>query len=197
MKTQKIVLALALVAVTPAVLAAQDYVGGPGSKMSYIADNALERIRQNHKESNTQDQNPVKNQQTVEPQQTVQQTKTANTTPAYYPYSWSEGHMLVRENLKKPKTDTVKYKSTGSYQYTGPEGHRAAIGNAKRDAKHEKYEPKSVPSHVKDIDTIATNHQVTLDNKKAEKSAKKTNKTFRNYLSEIAQAIAQEAPYMK
>ena len=60
MKTQKIVLALALVAVTPAVLAAQDYVCGPGSKMSYIADNALARIRQNHKESNPQNQNPVK-----------------------------------------------------------------------------------------------------------------------------------------
>ena len=214
MKTQKIVLALALVAVTPAVLAAQDYVGGPGSKMSYIADNALERIRQNHKESNTQDQNPVKKQQTVEPQQTVQQAKTANTTPAYYLYGGPDGHAYLagelaaekrQSNIRKNTSTnsnatthrTTQTRPSSTYNpYVSPEGHRAALGNAQRDARHE-YDSTNVPSHVRDIDTVSTNHQVTLNEKKADKSAKKTNNTFRYYLNEVGHAIAQEAPYMK
>ncbi len=214
MKTQKIVLALALVAVTPAVLSAQDYVGGPGSKMSYIADNALARIRQNHKESNPQDQNPVKNQQTVEPQQqTVQQAKPADTTPvpAYYPYGGREGHMLALENLgknqtakpqekreKTQNTPTVSstHKTSNNYNpYVGPEGHRAAIGNAVRDARHDT--TPAVPNHVRDLDTVATNHRVTLNSKQSDKSAKKTNNTFVQYLQLVGKAIADEAPYMK
>ncbi len=209
MKTQKIVLALALVAVTPAVLSAQDYVGGPGSKMSYIADNALARIRQNHKESNPQDQNPVKNQQTVEPQQqTVQQAKTVDTTPAYYPYAGREGHMMALENLGRRRNNSSQTKTTprnnntvstnratNTYNpYVGPEGHRAALGNAVRDARDT---TPTVPNHVRDIDTVARNHQATLNNKTADRSAKKTNRTFRYYLNEVGHAIAQEAPYMK
>ncbi|MBQ3933982.1 MAG: hypothetical protein II726_02190 [Elusimicrobiaceae bacterium] len=215
MKTQKIVLALALVAVTPAVLSAQDFVGGPGSKMSYIADNALARIRQNHKESNPQDQNPVKNQQTVEPQQTVQQAKTADTTPAYYLYGGPQGHAylageLASEKIQKRQsnkrkntsnnTDTTTHKATqtrttSTYNpYVGPEGHRAALGNAVKDARDT---TPAVPNHVRDIDTVARNHQATLNNKTADKSAKQTNKTFRYYLNEIGQALAQEAPFMK
>ncbi len=210
MKTQKIVLALALVAVTPAVLSAQDYVGGPGSKMSYIADNALARIRQNHKESNPQDQNPVKQQNTTNQQATEQQVKPADTTPApaYYPYAWSEGHMLVHADLHKNKssrpqrnktdnkanTTTTRRTASTYNHYAGPDGHRYALGNAARDARHD---TTPVPTHVKDIDTLSTNHKVTLNNKAADKSAKQTNKTFRYYLNEIGQAIAQEAPYMK
>lgn len=211
MKTQKIVLALALVAVTPAVLSAQDYVGGPGSKMSYIADNALARIRQNHKESNPQDQNPAKQEQTAAPQQqtTVRQSKTADTTPAYYPYAGREGHMMALENLGRRRNNSSQTKTTprnnntvstnratNTYNpYVGPEGHRAALGNAVRDARQDT--TPAVPNHVRDIDTVARNHQATLNNKTADRSAKKTNRTFRYYLNEIGQAIAQEAPYMK
>ncbi len=217
MKTQKIVLALALVAVTPAVLSAQDYVGGPGSKMSYIADNALARIRQNHKESNPQDQNPVKQQNTTNQQATAQQEKTADTTPvpAYYPYGGLDGHAYLagelaaekrqkrQENRRKntsSNTDTTTHKATqtrpsSTYNpYGGPDGHRYALGNAARDARHNS---NPVPTHVKDIDTVARNHQVTLNNKTADKSAKQTNKTFRYYLGEIGQAIVQEARYSK
>ena len=210
MKTQKIVLALALVAVTPAVLAAQDYVGGPGSKMSYIADNALARIRQNHKESNPQNQNPVK-QQTVAPQQqnTAQQRHTTDTTPAYYPYAGREGHMMALENLgrshsSRPQTVTTtrnnnagsNNKAANTYNpYVGPEGHRAAIGNAVRDARQDS--TPVVQNYVRDLDTVSRNHQVTLSDKTAERSTKKTDRTFRYYLNEIGQAIAQEAPYMK
>ena len=86
MKTQKIVLALALAAVTPAVLAAQDYVGGPGSKMSYIADNTLAKIRNNN--SGNRQQTPVQKKQN-------DTTNIYATVPAYYPYGGSEGHMLV------------------------------------------------------------------------------------------------------
>lgn len=207
MKTQKIVLALALVAVTPAVLSAQDYVGGPGSKMSYIADNALTRIRKNHQENN-------QNQDKQEPVQNKQHDTTSiyASVPAYYPHGGREGHMLVQDDVHKnketkhhkvttnkktnttnKKTDTT-YRTTSSYDYTGPEGHRAAIGNAVRDARRDS---TVVPTHVRDIDTLSTNHKVTLSGKSADKSAKQTNKTFRYYLGEIGQAIAQEARYSK
>lgn len=213
MKTQKIVLALALVAVTPAVLAAQDYVGGPGSKMSYIADNALARIRKNHKESNPQDQNPVKQQNTTNQQATAQQEKTADTTPvpAYYPYGGPDGHAylageLAAEKRQKRQANRRKNTSTNSnatthrtttstyYPYTWPEGHRAALGNAPRDARHDS---TNVPTHVRDIDSISTNHKVNLNSKESDRSVKQTNKTFRYYLNEIGHAIAQETPYMK
>ena len=209
MKTQKIVLVLALAAVTPAVLSAQDYVGGPGSKMSYIADNALARIRQNHKESNPQTQEPVK-QQTVAPQQ-QNTAKPADTTPVYYPYGGREGHMLALENLgkkkenkqkkdtpqAKPVNDTTPAANTqrtrSNYNpYVGPEGHRAAIGNAVRDARQD-----STPTHIQDIDTVSRNHQATLDQRTADKSTKKTNGNFRQWLGEVGRAIAQEAPFMK
>ena len=220
MKTQKIVLALALVAVTPAVLAAQENGNaynkstneviasnnqqtssayfGPGTRMLYVADNALARIRKNHQEQKQEKQEPV-------------QTKKNDTTPApaYNPYSGPEGHMLVHADLHKNKsgrpqrdtTDrktssaTTTHKTSSNYNpYVGPEGHRAAIGNAVRDAKHDS---TTVPTHVRDIDTLSTNHQVILNSKTADKSARNTNKTFRHYLNEIGQAIAQEARYSK
>ena len=211
MKTKTIVLALALAAVTPAALSAQDYVGGPGSKMSYIADNALARIRENHKENNPQNQNPVKQEQTAEPQQqpTVQQSKPADTTPAYYPYAGREGHMMALENLgrkkeNRPQTTTTPRnnntvstnRTANTYNpYTGPEGHRAALGNAVRDARQDS--TPAVPNHVRDLDTVSRNHQATLNNKTAERSAKKTNNTFLRYLQIVGEAVAQEAPYMK
>ncbi len=269
MKTQTIVLALALVAVTPAVLSAQDYVGGPGSKMSYIADNALARIRENNRE--TKQQNPVTQTQTPapqqektaqtskqevysyaytgreghmaalgflftkpkstpttqtpqqpqQPQQQAKQVKQDDTTPAYYVYSGREGHaMLAGETLfsslsarrqeRKTKqqeqqvktTDTVPVNNTtqktrSDYNpYVGPEGHRAAIGNAVRDARHDST-PAATPAYVRDLDTVARNHQVTLDSKRAEKSTRNTHSTFRQYLEIVGKAIADEAPYMK
>ncbi|MBO7604872.1 MAG: hypothetical protein J6S61_00190 [Elusimicrobiaceae bacterium] len=191
MKTQKIVLALALVAVTPAVLSAQDYVGGPGSKMSYIADNALARIRKNHQENN-------QNQDKQEPVQNKQHDTTSiyASVPAYYPYGGREGHMTVQDDVHKnkssrPKKDTVKYKPTGSYHFTSPEGHRAALGNAAWEARHEKRDSTSVPTLVRDIDTVSKNHQVTLDSKKADKSAKQTNKTFRDSLGEYGKQVLE------
>ena len=196
MKTQKIVLALALVAVTPAVLSAQDYVGGPGSKMSYIADNALARIRQHHKESNPQDQNPVKNQQTVEPQQqTVQQAKTADTTPApaYYLYAGPDGHAYLAGELASEKRQANRRKTTSSN--SDATAHKTTqTSNTVKDARNT---TPAVPNHVRDLDTVARNNQATLNNKTADRSAKKTNNTFLYYLNEVGKAIAQEAPYMK
>ncbi|MBO4707278.1 MAG: hypothetical protein J5594_01800 [Elusimicrobiaceae bacterium] len=211
MKTQKIVLALALVAVTPAVLAAQDYVGGPGSKMLYIADNALSRIRESTKEQN--DKNEPQKQ---EPVQKKQNDTTVNyaTVPAYYPYGGREGHMLVQEDVHKKKnnkhhrdttdrknntrtherTDTATRRTSSTYTYTGIEGHRAALGNAVRDAKRDS---TPVPTHVKDLDTVSKSHQVTLDKKTENKNTKQTHKTFRSYLNEIGNAVIQEIPYMK
>lgn len=200
MKTQTIVLALALVAVTPAVLAAQDYVGGPGSKMLYIADNALARIRENHRESNSQ-QNPVT--QTPAPQQ--QSTAQTSKQEVYsYAYTGREGHMAALgflftkpkstpttqtpKNEKKPATTNTNRTNNTYNPYVGPEGHRAAMGNAVRDARHDS--TPAAPTYVKDLDTVAKNHQVTLDNKAADRSTKKTNNTFRYYLNEVGKAIA-------
>ena len=204
MKTQKIVLALALVAVTPAVLSAQDYVGGPGSKMSYIADNALARIRENNR-ANNERQNPVT-------QKPATQVKTNDTTPAYYPYAGREGHMMALENLGKnhssrpqEKKETPKNtpatvntpRTSNTYNpYVGPEGHRAAMGNAVRDARHDST-PAATPNYVRDLDTVARNNQASLSTKKEERSNKNTHNTFRYYLNEVGRAIANEAPYMK
>ena len=200
MKTQKIVLALALAAVTPAVVSAQEYVGGPGSKMSYIADNALARIRENNKNKNQQE--PVQKKQ-------HDTTSIYTSVPAYYPYGGREGHMTVQDDVhkknnnkhhkdttkKKPSASDISNKTNSNYNpYIGREGHMMAVGNAVRDARRNS---TPVPTHVKDIDTVSTNHQVTLDGKTAEKSAKKTNSGFRQLLSEVNQAIAQEARYSK
>ena len=169
MKTKTIVLALALAAVTPAVVSAQEYVGGPGSKMLYIADNALARIRGNNTTQNQQ--NPV-----------LQEKQ--NPAPK------------VKKNNKKANTPAANTtRRTSSYNpYVGPEGHRAACGNAVRDARRDS---TPVPSHVRDIDSVSTNHQVTLDGKTAQKSSNKTNRSFRQLLGEVGQAIAQEAPFIK
>ena len=244
MKTQKIVLALALAAVTPAVLAAQEngnaynkstneviasnnqqasslYVG-PGSKIGYIADNALTRIRTKH-QSKKQNEPTEKQEKKTSPQ--------VNVAADAYRYGGPDGHaLLAGENLsarlsarrqqrkaEKQKqaqqvktTDTVPVKrnnttpqtSNDYNQYVGPEGHRAAgFGNAVRDAKHDS---TTVPTHVKDIDTVARNHQVTLNSKTAENSAKKSNGNFRQWIINakevIAEALiqdAQEARYSK
>lgn len=213
MKTQKIVLALALAAVvTPAVVSAQDYVGGPGSKMLYIADNALERIRGNHRQ-----QNPVQQQKTSAPQQQTAEPRTQATTQANredvysYAYTGREGHMAAlgflftkpRNNRQdrsetKPTTNNtpnVTRQSNNTYNpYVGPEGHRMAIGNYVRDAKQD---TTPAPAYVRDIDTVATNHQVTLNTKQADRSTRETNSTFRQILRDVGQAIVQEAPYMK
>lgn len=228
MKTQKIVLALALAAVTPAVLAAQENGNaynkstneviapttqqtsiasfGPEGKLLSLADNTLAKIRQNHKERKQR-----KEQQKQEPD-TVQTKQNDTThTSAYYPYGGPEGHMLVRADLHKnqssrPQRDTTNKKTpsttnrtTNTYNpYVGPEGHRMAIGNAVRDAKQD---TTPVPTHVKDIDTVSTNHQVTLDEKKADKSAKRTNNTFqqnrKTFGQIIREEISNEAPYEK
>ena len=215
MTTQKIVLALALAAVvTPAVVSAQENVYvGPGSKMLYISDNALARIRGNYKEQ----QNPVKQpqnqtqtpqQQTVEPK--PQATTQANREGVYsYAYTGREGHMAAlgflftkpRNNRQdrsetKPTTNNtpnVTRQSNNTYNpYVGPEGHRMATGNYVKDAKKD-----TTPNYVRDIDTISRNHQVTLDTKTADRNSRRTNNGVRQILREVSQAIAQEAPYMK
>ena len=64
--------------------------------------------------------------------------------------------------------------------------------NAVRDARQ-----NPTPTYAKDANSLETNHQVSLDAKKADKSAKKSNNSVRRYMKEIGQAIAQEAPYTK
>ena len=177
---KKIVLALALVAVTPAVLVAQENGNaynkstneviasntktqqlassayfGPGSKILYVSDNALERIRQQYK---TKKQN--KPQKT---QKTVQQTKTIDTTPAYYVYAGREGHMMALENLGKSNKN-----------------------KAKKD---------TVPTYIKDAETISRNDSVNLgnNNKDLIKSEKKRNSTFRYYVKLVTESITQNA----
>ncbi len=227
MKTQKIVLALALVAVTPAVLAAQENGNaynkstneviapapqtasiasfGPEGKLLSLADNTLARIRQNR-----QERKQHKEQQKQEPVQTKQDT---TPVPSYYPYGGREGHMLALENLGQKKnnrpqntktkqkhhSDSITNKRTNTYNpYVGPEGHRMATGNYVRDVKHD---TTPAPTYVIDTTTVSNNHQVVTDEKAIAKNVKKTNSNFQQETKTIAQligeAIISESSYTK
>ncbi len=183
MKTQNIVLALALAAVTPAVLSAQENGNaynkstneviasntqqasiasfGPEGKVLSLADLTLAKIKQKREERRQRKQQ--------EKQKPAQQAKKNDTTHAYYPCGGREGHMLVREDLRRERNN--------------------------------KAQKDTVPNHVRDIDTVSTNHKVNLDDKKTEKSVKKTDTTFqqdrRTFGQIIREEISNEAPYTK
>ena len=200
MKTKTIVLALALAAVTPAVVSAQENVyTGPGSKIFYISDNALARIRQNASNPKKQEPKPEKKATTV------------TSTPTYtYAYAGREGHaMLAGETLlsrlsarrqdrrvkrQKNTQPVTTNNTTNTYNpYIGREGHMMALG-----ARYDRSQTTSpAPTYVTDSATISNNHQVTLSDKAEERNAKRTNSTFRQILREVGNAIVQEAPYMK
>ena len=191
MKTQTIVLALALVAVTPAVLAAQDYVGGPGSKMSYITDNALARIRQNHHVNNQQTQEPQRQEPQAQTQQPQQQQPRQTTTPT--------------------RTEPVN-----AYNYPGPEGKAMLAGElfwqriserrqqrrARKQANNRHSQSNNnVPTYIRDANSIANNHQVATNESNVERSERQRNSNFNQTVREIGQLIGEslirEAPYMK
>ena len=193
MKTQNIVLALALAAVTPAVLAAQENGNaynqstneviatntqtqqasitsfGPEGKVLSLAELTLAKIRQNReerrqrREARRQEGNQSTEAQRQVSNQEPAQQRRTTNPPAYYPYGGREGHMMGLELLSNKTT-----------QDTTP-----------------------TPTYIRDIDTVSRNHQVTLDSKAADTSAKKTNSTFGEYLREVNQAIIREAPFMK
>ena len=178
MKTQKIVLALALAAVvTPAVVSAQDvHFGGTNDKMLYISDRALTRIRENHSVNNQQKQEPKKQTQQPQPSQPPKKTNTPTRTAP-----------------------------TNAYNYPGPEGKAMLAGELfwqhiserRQQRRAKKQANNNVPTYVRDANTVSNNHQVTLSNKAEERSARRTNSTFQQILWEVANAIVQEAPYMK
>ena len=211
MKTQKIVLALALATVTPAVLSAQDYVGGPGSKMLYIADNALARIRQ-HERNQERNQEPA-------PQNKTTTTTTPTTAPTtnplssvnLYPYG-PEGHAMLAGEIALSRLSARRQERRANRRANGNQNTPAPSNTSRsnRSSEHSPYlglqshherdarqDSTPAPSHVQDADALNRNHQVTLDSRTADRSTKKTNNTFRYYLNEVGRAIANEAPYMK
>ena len=180
MNTRKIVLALALAAVTPAVLAAQENGNaynqstnevivskntatqasildfGPESKVMSLADRTLAKIKARREARNN-----------TKPQvEKVNTDTTTNPHNAYYVYAGSEGKMMIHSDLSK-NTASKKQDST------------------------------NVPTYVKEADTLSNNHQVVLSPKAAEKSAKTTNKNFRYYVRLVAESLRQDAPYEK
>ena len=186
MKTQKIVLALAL-AVTPAVLVAQENGNaynnqnnkevivaqapkqeasffGPEGKILSLSERTLARIKARHEAR--------KQAQAQKPQQIKTAADTAaNPHNAYYAYGGREGHMMALGNLpresapEKTKNDTVT---------------------------------DTIPAYIKDADTISRNQTVIIgDSKSVNKSVKERNNTFRHYVKLVGESLAQDAPYMK
>lgn len=184
MKTQKIVLALAL-AVTPAVLFAQEngnaynnqnnkevivaqnpkqeacFFGSEG-KMLKLSELTLAKIRTNR----------AAKKKAKEEKPRVKTDTTENPHNAYYVYGGREGHMMALENLSKReiKKDSVKEEV--------------------RD---------TIPTYIKDADTISRNHQTVLigDSNSVKKSIKQRNNTFRYYVKIVTETLAQDAPYEK
>jgi len=185
MKTQKIVLALAL-AVTPVVVVAQQndnaynnqnnkevivaqntkietaFFGSEG-KMLSVSELTLAKIKARRAAN--------KKEKKETPRVAANDTYT-NPHNSYYVYSGREGHMMALENLsKKPsKRDIVK--------------------EEKRD---------TVPTYIKEADTISRNHQTTLigDNNSIKKSIKQRNNTFSYYVKLVGKTIIEEAKQEK
>ncbi len=184
MKTQKIVLALAL-AVTPVVLVAQEndnaynnqnhkevivaqnprqeasFFGSEG-KMLNVSELTLQKIRAHR---------------AARKKAKAQTPRVANVTPenphnAYYVYGGREGHMMALGNLGKReiKKDTVREEA--------------------RD---------TIPTYIHDADTISRNHQTVLigDSNSVKKSIKQRNNAFRYYVKIVTETLAQDAPYEK
>ena len=190
---KKIVLALALAAVTPAVLVAQENGNaynqnnneviapttqtepvsianyGPEGKALALSDLALARIRAKHA-------NEVKQEQTQKKTKPSKEEPT-NTTPT----------------ASRPTANTYN-------PYTGREGHMMAPGNYVRDLKQQERQD-TTPSYIREVDTIANNHHVVLDNRTTERSVKSRGSSFRRTVYEVAsiigQSLAQQAPYDK
>lgn len=220
MKTQKIVLALALAAVTPAVLAAQEngnaynkgtneviatnnqqtstlYVG-PGSKIGYIADNALTRIRSQH-QSETQSEPNEQSNARKQQRNAGTQTQNNDTLPE-----------------AKPSNNTTQRPTSSYNPYGGPDGHAYLAGEnlssrlsarrqqrkaEKQTQKNDTVTTKSNTTPVQNLtratDSLVRDGQLTINNKQLEKNARETHSAIYECLSKIGHAIAQEAPYMK
>ena len=182
---KKIVLALALAAVTPAVLVAQENGNaynqskneviasntrteassvnyGVEGKALYHADLALAKIRANRiaKEKEAKTQTPVQTQAPAqEPQATTLASKRVNIDDSYF--------------------------------HTGREGHMMALGHGWNN--NTKHDTTPVPTYVKEADTLSHNHQVVVNADSSNKSVKKRNSAFRRYAHEIAQSIIRNA----
>lgn len=220
---KKIVLALALTVVTPAVLVAQENGNaynqssneviapvvptqtasiasfGPEGKMLSLADLTLAKIRAHRAAKKAE-----------KPQtQKVKTDTTSNPHNAYYVYSASEGKMMIHSDLpatnSRPKrekntpaanTDTARNtQSNNYYEYTGREGHMMALGHGwNNDTKHD---TTPIPTYVKEADTLSHNHQVVVNADSSNKSVKKRNTAFRRFANEVAQSIIRNAQYEK
>jgi len=206
---KKIVLALALAVVTPAVLAAQENGNaynqneneviaqkpqsepvsitsyGPEGKMLSLSDRALARIRQNRIKKEQEEAQKVQTPQVQEPQK-----------------------QKAQRPLKQTEATPVKTKSEPvSITSYGPEGKMLSVADraqerkARNNAQQQQEQEAPVTTYVKEADTVANNHQVVLTNKAANKSAKKRNSSFlrtvRSAGSAIGHALAANAQYEK
>lgn len=192
---KKIVLALALAAVTPAVLVAQENGNaynqntneviasntqtqtssvnyGLEGKALYHSDLALAKIRAERVAREKQEQTPT---------QPAKHTTAAPVQPAATPAKTSSQPVSITEY--------------------GPEGKMLSLSNRVLERRAKEQQENAVPTYVKEADTISSNHQVVLNSKSSEKSVKKSNSSFRRTLREvgsaIGHAIAQQAQYEK
>ena len=221
---KKIVLALALTVVTPAVLVAQENGNaynqssneviapvvptqtasittfGPEGKMLSLADLTLAKIRA-HREA----------RRNTNPTQTAYTEPVSNPHNAYYVYAGSEGKMMLHSEIahsnSRPTTKPADAQTTVTtaparttpvntdFLYTGREGHMMALEQLRHNNAERDTTP--VPTYVVEADTLSNNHQVVTNIGSSNKSVKKRNSVFRRFANEVAQSIIRNAQYEK
>lgn len=214
---KKIVLALALAAVTPAVLVAQENGNaynqntneviapsnptqqasivnfGPEGKLLSLADLTLAKIR-SHREARA----AAKAARAATPEQTEVTDIPNKSNTVYYAYAGREGHMMALENLgQKKSTKPQRVDTTTTTPVTTQRTnvtYNPYVGPeghrmAIGNAVRDARQDTAAPAYIREADTISNNHQVVLNSRSSEKSVKRSNSSFRKTLREVGSAI--------